>query len=215
MSRPGFAPALIPGLPSEIADVAHLLGELPGIGPAARVKLAVLLAQNPERATLLAHALALLPSHVAACARCNYLARRGNLCGFCRDQKRDDGLLCVVARVQDVTAIDASGKMRGRYFVLGGLVSSLEGGGSAALPLTQLTDRIRDGVREVLIATPSTTDGDATALVIAERFRAFHFGIGALVVTRLATGVGANSDLSYVDPITLGLAVGQRGTMVG
>ena len=210
------------GLPPEILEVAELLGELPGIGAASREKLAVVLALKPDLATKLGLAVGSLPAAIGLCRRCNYLTNRGALCGYCLDTKRDDGLLCVVARVRDVGKVEASGEMRGRYFVLGGLVSPLDGAGAATLPLQQLLGRLLGPtVQEVLIATPPTVDGDATALVIAAMIRdAYRRGdfdqgeeLGAPKVTRIATGVGANSDLSYLDPITIGKAVGARVAM--
>src|SRR6185295_14648303 len=127
----------------------------------------------------------------------------------CRDPRRDASLLCVVARVQDLLAIERSGAMRGRYFVLGKLLSPLEGIGASELPLDALKAAIagETPVREVLVATPPSVDGEATALLVARELAAL--GVN---VTRIASGIPHGGDLEFADQITLGRAIaGRRG----
>ena len=114
-------------------------------------------------------------------------------------------LLCVVARVQDLLAVERSGAMRGTYFVLGGLVSPLEGTTADSLPMGLLRQRVADGVREVLLALPASTEGNATALVVGHMLS----GTGAKV-SAIAHGVAHGSDLEYADPITLNEAIRGR-----
>jgi len=149
---------------------------------------------------------------IDACERCGHVADRRpdepTLCSICRDRRRDPALLCVVARVQDLLAIERSGAMRGLYLVLGKLMSPLEGVGPAEMPVDRLRNRIReDGVKEVLLATPPSVDGEATALYLAQEIR--DLGVR---VSRLASGVPHGGDLEFADQITLGRAIdGRRG----
>lgn len=171
-----------------------------------------LLTADPAIARELGHALAALHDRIEPCSRCGHVAEREEgqptLCGICADHRRDSTLLCVVARIQDLLAIERSGAMRGRYLVLGKLMSPLEGVGPSDMPTDRLRDRIReDGVREVLLATPPSVDGEATALYLAQEIRNLD-----VRVTRLASGVPHGGDLEYADQITLGRAIaGRRG----
>jgi recombination protein RecR len=151
-----------------------------------------------------------LHEHVRPCSRCGAIAevREGEavLCPVCLDTKRDGSLLCVVARVQDMLAIERSKAMRGRYMVLGRLLSPLDGVGPADLPTRELRRRITDeGIVEVIIATPPSVDGEATALYLARELA--DTGVG---VTRLASGVPHGGDLEFADQITLGRAINGR-----
>jgi recombination protein RecR len=130
------------------------------------------------------------------------------MCAICRDTRREASLLCVVARVQDLLAIERSGVMRGRYFVLGRLLSPLDGVTVDDLPLGRLRSVVahQDApVEEVLIATPSTVDGEATALLLAREFAPL-----GVRVTRIASGIPHGGDLEYADQITLGRAIADR-----
>ena len=127
-------------------------------------------------------------------------------CAICTDGKRDSSVLCVVARVTDLLAIERAGSMRGRYFVLGRLLSPLEGVGPDDLPIGRLVDRIRaDGVREVIVATPPSVDGEATALLLKRDLE--PLGVS---VSRIASGVPHGGDLEFADPITMARALAGR-----
>jgi len=149
---------------------------------------------------------------VGLCEECGNLAEvRSGLpttCHVCSDERRSRTLLCVVARVQDLMAIERSGAMKGRYFVLGRLLSPLDGIGPDAIRLSALETRIEtDQVREVILATPPTVDGEATALYLAR-----ELGARGIVVSRIASGIPHGGDLEFADQITLGRAIeGRRG----
>ena len=128
------------------------------------------------------------------------------VCTICADAKRDAAILCVVARVQDLLAIERAGIMRGRYFVLGVLLSPLEGIGPDELPIAKLVARIREGaIREVIVATPPSVDGEATALLLKREL--VSLGVS---LTRIASGVPHGGDLEFADPITMGRALSGR-----
>lgn len=202
------------GLPARLARVAQLLGRLPGVGEKTAQRFALFLATGDEScARDLGAELATLRDHVLPCARCGHIAEKMDentqaICAICRDGRRDGALLCVVARVQDLLAIERSGAMRGRYFVLGRLLSPLEGIGAEELPLEELKVRVRDPeqpVREVLVATPPSVDGEATALLLAR-----ELGVMGVQVTRIASGVPHGGDLAFADQVTLGRAIDGR-----
>jgi recombination protein RecR len=134
----------------------------------------------------------------------------GTICTICADDRRDPTQLCVVARVQDLMAMERSGAMRGRYFVLGRLLSPLDGIGPEELPLDKLQRQIDEtNVEELVVATPPSVEGEATALHLAREF-------GARVrVTRIASGIPHGGDLEFADPITLGRAMAGRRNLDG
>lgn len=201
------------GLPARLARVAQLLGRLPGVGEKTAQRFALFLATGDEAtARELGAELASLREHVRPCEACGHIADVGEdgraRCAICRDGRRDGALLCVVARVQDLLAIERSGAMRGRYFVLGRLLSPLEGIGAEELPLAALKARVSDPdqpVREVLVATPPSVDGEATALLLAR-----ELGALGVQVTRIASGVPHGGDLEFADQVTLGRAIEGR-----
>ena len=145
------------------------------------------------------------------CARCGNIAEIEHpgdepVCAVCRDNKRDAHVLCVVARVHDLLAIERAGTMRGRYFVLGKLLSPLEGVGPEDLPLARLIDRVRsDAVSEVIVATPPSVDGEATALLLKRELAPLE-----VTLSRIASGVPHGGDLEFADPITMGRALSGR-----
>jgi len=212
-AQPGFgrSPATPAGMPERLARTAQLLAKLPGVGEKTAQRFALFLATTDEATSReLGRALAELRDHVRPCGQCGNIADaapgEAALCTICRDGKRDGRLLCVVARVQDLLAIERSGAMRGRYFVLGRLLSPLEGVGAEELPIDALKARIQaDGVTEVLVATPPSVDGEATALLVARELGA----LGARV-TRIASGVPHGGDLEFADQVTLGRAIEGR-----
>jgi recombination protein RecR len=203
-------------MPERLARAAQLIARLPGVGEKTAQRFALFLATTDEAvARELGQALAELRDHVRPCSRCGNIAEaraeEEALCAICRDAKRDPHLLCVVGRVQDLLAIERSGAMRGRYFVLGRLLSPLEGVGAEELPLDALKARVRnDRVAEVLVATPPSVDGEATALLIARELAAPAGGASPVRVTRIASGVPHGGDLEFADQVTLGRAIEGR-----
>jgi len=199
-------------LPAPARRIIQLLSRLPGVGEKTAQRFALELITDPELARELGQELVELGARLGLCETCGNLASvepgQALTCSVCADGRRNSGLLCVVARVQDLMAIERSGVMKGRYFVLGRLLSPLDGIGPEAIRLAALEARIeKDQVREVILATPPTVDGEATALYLARELQA-----RGLVVTRIASGVPHGGDLEFADQITLGRAIeGRRG----
>lgn len=201
-------------LPTRVRQLSQLFARLPSVGEKTAQRFALFLAtREPDTARALAEALVAMVEGITSCQRCGNIAEVGDdvlvaLCDICSDNKRDAGLMCVVARIQDLMSIERSGAFRGRYFVLGKLLSPLEGIGAEALPLDTLRLRLQEEpVREVLVATPPSVDGEATALLLAQELK----GSG-VTVTRLASGVPHGGDLEFADAVTIGRAIaGRRG----
>jgi recombination protein RecR len=202
-------------LPERLNKLVTLLSRLPGVGEKTAQRFVLYLVEREELVRRLAEELAVLPAHVRPCERCGFIAEVGEpdapvWCAICRDGKRDPRLLCIVARVQDLLAIERSGAMRGRYFVLGKLLSPLEGVGPEDLPLETLRRRLSEGqIAEVLVATPPSVDGEATALLLARELAA-----AGVRVSRIASGVPHGGDLEFADQITLGRAIEGRKDLV-
>jgi recombination protein RecR len=203
-------------LPDRLRALSQLLSRLPGVGEKTAQRYVLYLAgEGGTLAAALGTELALLTERVKPCERCRNLAEVDEagaaICDVCRDSRRDPSLLCVVARVQDLLAVERSGAMRGRYFVLGRLLSPLDGVGPDELPLEDLVRRVRsDDVTEVILATPPSVDGEATALLLARELASL-----GTTVSRIASGVPHGGDLEFSDQITLGRAISGRRAVVG
>jgi recombination protein RecR len=189
-----------------------LLSRLPGVGEkTAQRYLLFLLTTDEAVARDLGAELSRLHDVLRPCVRCGNIAElespdEAAICAICRDAKRDDRLVCVVARVHDLMAIERAGAMRGRYFVLGKLLSPLEGIGPDELPIGKLVERIRaEGITEVIVATPPSVDGEATALLLKRELAPL-----GVALTRIASGVPHGGDLEFADPITMGRALAGR-----
>lgn len=198
-------------LPDRLSRLVHLLARLPGVGDKTAQRFALhLITSGTDLARDLGVELGELTTALRACDRCGNIAEvdaEGHaLCPVCLDSRRDSSLLCVVARVQDLLAVEKSGALRGRYFVLGRLLSPLDGVGPEELPLAELRKRIdEDGVAEVIVATPPSVDGEATALLLAR-----ELGKLGVRVSRIASGVPHGGELEFADQITLGRAIDGR-----
>jgi recombination protein RecR len=205
----------------KVKRLVSLLSRLPGVGEkTAQRYVLYLLTTDAEIAQDLGAELATLHDELRPCTRCGNIAEvtladdgkpdeETTLCTICKDDRRDPKLLCIVGRVHDLYAIERTGAMRGRYFVLGRLLSPLEGIGPEELPLPRLTTRIRDeGITEVIVATPPSVDGEATALLLKRELAAC-----GVKMTRIASGVPHGGDLEYADPITMGRALAGRQTL--
>src|SRR4051812_40867735 len=181
--------------------------KLPGIGnrTAQRLAFHVLRASN-EDAEALAQAIRNVKEKITLCEVCFNLAE-GPRCAICLDERRDGGVLCVVEEPGDVIPIERTHEFRGRYHVLGGALSPIDGVEPEDLRLVQLYARVVEGVREVVLATNPTTTGEATALHIAGEL---HQRVPDIVVTRLASGLPVGGDLEYADEVTLGCAFSGR-----
>ena len=197
---------------SHMQRLLSQLARLPGVGEkTAQRYLLFLLTSDHEIAKALGSALCTLHEHLVPCVRCGNIAEvssaeQENLCPICLDNKRDASLLCIVGRVQDLMAIERTGVWRGRYFVLGKLLSPLEGIRVEDLPLQKLKQRVeQDGVVEILLATPPSVEGEATALLIKR-----ELSPSSICLTRIASGIPHGGDLEFADPITMGRALAGR-----
>ena len=182
------------------------LARLPGIGPRSAQRLAFhLLKAPPERSTALAEAILAVVERVGPCTECFSFAE-GDLCPVCADPRRDPTVICVVEEPSAIISLERTHEFRGRYHVLGGALSPIDGVDPEDLRIAELDARIeRDGVTELVIATNPTMSGEATALFLADRVR------GRLTVTRLASGLPVGADLEHADELTLGRAfLGRR-----
>ena len=185
------------------------LGKLPGIGARTAQRLAFhLLRESDAEALALADAIREAKAQIGLCEVCFNLAD-GPRCRFCQDTRRDSAVICVVEEPQDVIPIERTHEFRGRYHVLGGALSPIDGVDPEHLKIAELYARVEGSeVREVVLATNPTTTGEATALHIAEDLRE---RAPEVAVTRLASGLPVGADLEYADEVTLGKAlVGRR-----
>jgi recombination protein RecR len=194
---------------SAIEDLTSELARLPGIGRKTALRLTYhLLKQPPEQSRRLAFALQTLSDRVRPCTRCFNLTEE-ELCGICRDPRRDAAVICVVEDAADIGAIERAGEFRGTYHVLGGRLSPLDGITPEDLTIRQLIQRAEGGeVREVILATNPSLEGEATALYVQRQLAALP-----LAVTRIARGLPVGGDLEYADGVTIAQALSARRAM--
>ena len=194
---------------SAIDELATELARLPGIGKKTALRLTYHLLRQPStQGRRLAEALIALGERVKPCSQCFNLTEE-DLCVICRDPRRDAGLLCVVEESSDISAIERAGEFRGRYHVLGGRLSPLDGVQPDDLTVGQLVERVRGGeVREVILATNPSLEGEATALYVQRQL------VGTpMAVTRIARGIPVGGDLEYADGVTIAQALTARRAM--
>ncbi|HUS42591.1 MAG TPA: recombination mediator RecR [Ilumatobacteraceae bacterium] len=182
------------------------LGRLPGIGPKSAQRIAFHLLKVPvDDANRLAFAITDAKARVRFCERCFNVAD-DVLCPICNDDARDSSMLCVVEESRDIVAIERTGEFRGRYHVLLGAMSPLEGIGPEQLKIRELVARIDpEGVREIILCTNPNTEGEVTAMYLARLLKPI-----GLTVTRIASGLPVGGDLEYADELTLGRALEGR-----
>jgi len=182
------------------------LGRLPGIGPKSAQRIAFHLLKVPtEDATRLAEAITEAKARVRFCERCFNVAD-DVLCPICNDDARDSSVLCVVEESRDIVAIERTGEFRGRYHVLLGAMSPLEGIGPEQLKIRELVARIDpEGVQEIILCTNPNTEGEVTAMYLARLLKPI-----GLTVSRIASGLPVGGDLEYADELTLGRALEGR-----
>jgi recombination protein RecR len=189
-----------------VQDLIDELGRLPGIGPKSAQRIAFhLLAAEPADVTRLASVLQRVKDEVKFCRICGNVAEAEE-CRICRDVRRDLTVICVVEEPKDVVAIERTREFRGRYHVLGGAISPIEGIGPDDLKVRELLLRLQDGVvTELILATDPNLEGEATATYLARLIKPM-----GLRVTRLASGLPVGGDLEYADEVTLGRAFSGR-----
>jgi recombination protein RecR len=185
-----------------VQDLIDELGRLPGVGPKSAQRIAFhVLQAEPADVRRLAHALTEVKEKVRFCAVCGNVAQEEK-CRVCVDTRRDGSLICVVEEPKDVVAIERTREFRGRYHVLGGAISPIEGVGPDDLRIRELMARLADGaVTELILATDPNLEGEATATYLARMVSSM-----GLKVTRLASGLPVGGDLEYADEVTLGRA---------
>ena len=192
-----------------IQDLVDELNRLPGIGPKSAQRLAFhIVKARAEDARRLADSIVRAKDRVRFCREC-YGVSEGELCRFCSDPTRDGAVVCVVEEPKDVSALERTGAIKGRYHVLGGAISPMQGIGPDDLRVQELLDRVgRNGVAEVILATNPNLEGNATAMYVAGLLKPL-----GVRVTRLASGLPVGGDLEYADEVTLGQALEGRREM--
>jgi recombination protein RecR len=192
-----------------IQELIDELNRLPGIGPKSAQRLAFYIVKSQSQdARRLADAINRAKERVRFCREC-YGVAEGELCRLCADPTRDVSVVCVVEEPKDVSAVEKAGVVKGRYHVLGGAISPMQGIGPDDLRVQELLDRVsRNGVAEVILATNPNLEGNATAMYVAGLLKPL-----GIRVTRLASGLPVGGDLEYADEVTLGQALEGRREM--
>jgi recombination protein RecR len=185
-----------------IQDLIDALGHLPGIGPKSAQRIAFhILQSEPETAASLVDAIRTVKERVRFCTECGNVSEEEQ-CRICRDPRRDNTAICVVEESKDVIAIERTREFRGKYHVLGGAISPIDGIGPDQLRIRELMDRLADSpVTEIILATDPNLEGEATATYLARLLKPL-----GLKVSRLASGLPVGGDLEYADEVTLGRA---------
>jgi recombination protein RecR len=198
-------------LPSPIQNLIDSLSRLPGIGPKTASRLTFFLLHAPEELSLqLAEALGTLKSGTVFCSTCYNITDAGrNLCSICSDEERDSSVLCVVEDPLDVVALERTKGYQGKYHVLQGVLSPIEGVGPEDIRIAELIRRVESGdIQEIIVATNPSLEGDATAMYLSQRLSRMDIHI-----TRLARGLPMGGDLEYADQSTLLRALSGRQEM--
>ncbi|MBU6329260.1 MAG: recombination mediator RecR [Acidobacteria bacterium] len=192
-----------------VQDLIDELGRLPGVGPKSAQRIAFhLLKLSTTDALRLADAIALVKERVSFCQTCFNISE-GEACAICTDPRRETGVLCVVEEPRDIVAVEKTGEYRGRYHVLQGAISPIEGIGPDQLKVAELLARLEpEGIAEVILCTNPNIEGEATAMYISRLLKPL-----GLTVTRIASGLPVGGDLEYADELTLGRALEGRRTI--
>ena len=185
-----------------IQDLIDALGRLPGIGPKSAQRIAFhILQAEPEIAAALVDSIRTVKERVKFCTTCGNVSEEDE-CRICRDPRRESSSICVVEESKDVIAIERTREFRGKYHVLGGAISPIDGIGPEQLRIRELMSRLSDPeIKEVILATDPNLEGEATATYLARMIKALN-----IKVSRLASGLPVGGDLEYADEITLGRA---------
>jgi recombination protein RecR len=199
--------------PAPLGRLVQELTKLPGIGEKSAARLAFhLLRETKENVLKLAESIGRLRQEMGLCQRCfgfsevNPISADETLCGVCNNLEREEDKICVVEEPSDLIAVEKSQEYRGLYHVLHGTISPLDGVGPDALRIKELLERLRaGGIREVIVATNPTMDGEATALYLSKAIKPL-----GIAVTRIARGLPMGGDLEYTDAVTLGKALEGR-----
>jgi len=193
--------------PDAIQNALDELGRLPGIGPKGAQRITYwLLARDFEDVARLTDSITQLKESISFCPQCWDFAENGGLCKLCDDPRRDESQLCVVEEPRDIIALERTGEFRGRYHVLHGSISPMDGVGPDQLRIRELMTRLAsDDIEEVILATNPNVEGETTAVFLAKTIKQLD-----LKVTRLASGLPVGGDLEFADEVTLGRALEAR-----
>jgi len=193
-------------IPPALEELTEQFSRFPGIGRKSALRMAMAVLREPrERVVLLAKALLKVKDDIKSCSVCGNISQT-DPCYICTDVKREHSIICVVEESGDIMSIEKGGVYRGVYHVLGGVISPLDGAGPEKLAIEQLLSRVNSGeVKEVILATNPTSEGDATALYLDEMMK--NTGI---TVSRIARGIPVGGDLEFADPATIARAMEGR-----
>lgn len=192
------------GAPDPLEALVHHLSRLPGIGSKSATRLAYHIVRTEGLASDLADSLGAVREGVGRCSRC-FNVSASDPCPICSDPRRDETAVCVVERTPDLQAIERAGAFRGRFHVLEGTLSPLDGVGPEDLRIKELLSRVGDGLEEVILATNPTVEGDATSLYLARLLKPL-----GVTVTRIARGVSVGAELEFTDSSTISRALEER-----
>lgn len=198
--------------PSELLEKAvQEFAKLPGIGRKTALRLVLhLLRRDQEEVALFTQAIDTMRREVKHCKVCHNISD-SDLCPICSDQRRDTSLICVVENIQDVMAVENTQQFNGRYHVLGGIISPMDGIGPSDLEIDSLVERVKEGgVKEVILALSSTMEGDTTGFYIFRRLAPYDVRLSII-----ARGISVGDELEYTDEVTLGRSILNRTPFEG
>ena len=195
----------------EIKNLIKLMSKIPGLGPRSARRSVLSLIKNPEKLMLpLAHSLIQVSESIKLCSVCGNIDS-DTICGICKDEKRDKNIICVVEDITDLWALERSSSYKGRYHILGGVLSAIDGINPEDLRIKELLENIRlNNVKEVILATSATLAGQTTSFYIMDLLE----GEG-IMISRLAQGIPMGGELDYLDDGTIGAALDSRRILSG
>jgi len=195
----------------EIKNLINLMSKIPGLGPRSARRSVLSLIKNPEKLMLpLAHSLIQVSESIKLCSVCGNIDS-DTICGICKDEKRDKNIICVVEDITDLWALERSSSYKGRYHILGGVLSAIDGINPEDLRIKELLENIRlNNVKEVILATSATLAGQTTSFYIMDLLE----GEG-IIISRLAQGIPMGGELDYLDDGTIGAALDSRIILSG
>jgi len=201
--------ASVENIPPALEELTSLFAKFPGVGRKSALRLAMTVLKEPrEKVLQLAKALMKVKDDIKACSICGNISQQ-DPCYICTDSNRKHPIICGLEKYGDILSIEKGGIFRGVYHVLGGVISPLEGVGPDKLEIGRLKHRVEQGgVREIIIATNPTSEGDATAMYLDEQLKD-----AGIVITRIARGIPVGGDLEYTDSATIARAMEGRGRM--
>ena len=196
-------------IPPALEELTTLFARFPGVGRKSALRMAMTILREPrQNVVVLAKALLKVKDDIKSCSICGNISQ-DDPCYICADPKRRHSLICVVEQTGDILSIEKGGVFTGVYHVLGGAISPLDGIGPEKLKIDKLLERVKaGGVKEIVLATNPTSEGDATALFIGESLKD-----SGVKITRIARGIPVGGDLEYTDPATIARAMEGRGEM--